>query len=287
MDVVGRSIAQDPRDDKSAGRLLADTQRAFDRVAPAYHRSNVDNVLLHAMRRRLWRMVERYVAPHAHLLDLGCGPGTDDVEFAARGYQVTGIDWSPAMVREARRRVADCGCGHAVDVRHVGIQEIDRLAPETFDAACSNLGPLNCVPDLEAVAGAIARRLRPGGVLVASVIGRVCPWEIALFAARRDWRRLRVRFAARATPVPLEGEMVWTRYYTPAAFSRAFAAAGFDPIEQRALGLFAPPPYLQALAERHPSAIDALQRLDDAVGGWPVLRGMGDHFLIAMRRGGR
>lgn len=263
---------------------LADTQRAFDGVASGYHRSNVDNVLLDAMRRRLWRMVDRHVPRRAHLLDLGCGPGTDEVEFASRGYRVTAIDWSPAMVREARRRVGEAGMARAVDVQHLGIHEIDRLAPRTFDAACSNLGPLNCVPDLDAVARAIARRLQPGAVFIASVIGRCCPWEIALYSARRDWDRLRVRFAPRMTPVPLDGETVWTRYYAPAAFARVFAAAGFDTIERRALALFTPPPYLDAVATRHPSAIAALQRVDDAIGGWPVLREMGDHFLIAMRR---
>ncbi len=263
---------------------LADTQQAFDGVAASYHRSNVENPLLDAMRRRLWDAVERHVPAGAHVLDLGCGPGTDIVPFATRGYRVTAIDSSAAMVHEARTRVREHGLAGTVDVHRLGIQDIARLAPATFDAACSNLGPLNCVPDLAAAARAIAERVRPGGVLIASVIGRVCPWEIAVYTARRDWRRVRVRFGVDLTPVPLEGRTVWTRYYRPAAFARACAAAGFRSIERRALGLFAPPPYLDAFARRHPSAVAALQRIDDAIGGWPGLRAIGDHFLIVMRR---
>jgi len=263
---------------------LNDTQHAFDGVAPAYHQSNIENALIEGMRRQMWRAVETYVPRGGHLLDLGCGPGTDDVAFAARGYRVTAIDWSPAMVNEARRRVSAHRVEDRVTVMHLGIQEMEWLRPATFDAVCSNLGPLNCVPDLDKAARSVAERVRLGGVLVASVIGRVCPWEIGVYAARRDWARLRVRFARGLTAVPLEGRTVWTRYYAPAAFERAFADAGFALVERHAMGLFAPPPYLQAFAQRHPRLVAMLQGLDEIAGGWPGLRSMGDHFLVVMRR---
>jgi 2-polyprenyl-3-methyl-5-hydroxy-6-metoxy-1,4-benzoquinol methylase len=79
--------------------VLIDTRRAFDGVAPIYHQVNVENRLLAWMRAQLWRAVSRHVPPASHLLDLGCGPGTDEAHFAAQGYRVTAIDWSPAMVR--------------------------------------------------------------------------------------------------------------------------------------------------------------------------------------------
>jgi hypothetical protein len=84
--------------------------------------------------------------------------------------------------------------------------------------------------------------------------------------------------------VPLEGHTVWTRYYTPGGFERIFAAAGFTRVSLRSLGLFAPPPYMQAFANRHPGLVGALQRLDDRVGAWPAVRALGDHFLVVLRR---
>jgi len=261
-----------------------DTQRAFDGVAATYHQSNADNRILAAMRERLWRAVEQHVPIGSHLLDLGCGPGTDEAYFATHGYRVTATDWAAAMVHEARLRVGAAGLDAKVDVLHVGVDELHRLAPATFDAAFSNLGPLNCVADLNAAAHQIAGRVRVGGLFIASAIGRVCPWEIALYAWRRDWKRLNVRFARGLTPVPLERRTVWTQYYAPAAFERAFVGAGFARVERRALGLFVPPPYMQAFADRHPRAIRALQSIDDLVGGWPGARAWGDHFLVVMRK---
>jgi len=267
-----------------ASMMLRDTQRAFDGVAAGYDRSNAANRMLVHMRARAWQAVDAFVPQHAHVIDLGCGPECDAEHLAGRGYRVTAIDWSHGMVDEARRRVAAAGLIDRVDVLHVGIHELDRLAPVQFDAAYSNFGPLNCVDDLAGAAQLIAGRLRPGGILVASMIGRVCPWEIAIYLARGPWLRAAVRFRRDPVPVPLEGRTVWTRYHTPAEVEHTFAAAGFTRASLRTLGLFAPPPYLEGFASRHPHLVSALQRLEDRVGGWPGIRAWGDHFLIVLRK---
>jgi SAM-dependent methyltransferase len=153
-----------------------------------------------------------------------------------------------------------------------------------FDAAYSNFGPLNCVARPHAAAHMIADRIRPGGLLVASVIGRVCPWEIAVHAARGRFSRAVVRFGRGLVPVPLEGRTVWTRYYTPREFVQIYALAGFRRVALRTLGLIVPPPYLQGFAGRHRPLVATLQRIEDAVGAWPGVRAWGDHFLIVMRK---
>lgn len=264
--------------------LLTDTRQAFDGVAAGYERSNADNPILCAMRDRVRATVVQCVSPGEHMLDLGCGPGGDVEYFARRRYRVAALDWSPAMVAQAQRRIDAAQLGARAAVHHLGIDEIDRLAPTMFDAVYSNFGPLNCVPDLTASARRIASRLRSGGVLIASVIGRVCPWELALYLSRGDWTRATVRFSRGPVPVPLDGRTVWTQYHSPRSFARTFMDAGFTSVHVRSLGLFAPPPYLQSVALRHPRAVSVLQRADDVFGGWPLVRGHGDHFLIVLRR---
>src|SRR5215204_7243627 len=41
--------------------------------------------------------------PPANILDLGCGTGLSSLLFFEKGYQVTGIDGTGAMIRRARK----------------------------------------------------------------------------------------------------------------------------------------------------------------------------------------
>jgi len=48
----------------------------------------------------------------SRILDLGCGTGRHAIEFARRGFDVTGVDFSEAMLTRARERGAP-GAGSA------------------------------------------------------------------------------------------------------------------------------------------------------------------------------
>lgn len=263
---------------------LAQTAAAFDGVAPGYDQQNERNVVIRWMRARARRWLLEDLPAGASILDLGCGPGTDAVPLAEAGFDVTAMDWSAAMVEVATARSRQARVGARLSVCHVGLHEVDRWPAGTWDAALSNLGPLNCVPDLDAVAHTLHARLRPGGRVVVSVIGRWCPWEWLIYTARADWRRLRVRTRAGWVAVPLEGRTVWMQYLTPRVCIDAFAKAGFVVHRQRALGVLVPPPYLEAFCARHPTLVAWLMRLEDHVAAWPVVRGCGDHFLLELRR---
>lgn len=274
--------AAPPRHDARDASRLLDTQRAFDSVAADYDGPRGNNALIQRMRATLWACVAGELAPGSRLIDLGCGTGLDAHEFARRGYQVLATDWSPNMVERTRRRARAAGLEARLSAAHVGIQELERIEGE-FDGIYSNFGPLNCAPDLPAVAAQCARLLRRDGCLVFSVIGRLCPWELGYYLARGRLGRATVRAARGMTAVGMNGHTIWTRYYLPREFHRAFAAH-FTLEHHRALSLFLPPPYLVDLYQRHPGWGERLGRLDDRLGALPLLRAMGDHFLIVMRR---
>jgi ubiquinone/menaquinone biosynthesis C-methylase UbiE len=263
---------------------MAETASAFDAVAGEYHATNSANPILRDMRRRTLAVLGRHVARGSAVLDLGCGPGTDQEALLGAGYTLTAIDVSVEMVAHARRRAETIDAGARPTVLCCSIEELSIFASASFDAAFSNFGPLNCVSDLREVAGGLHRVLRRGGVLVASVIGRVCPWEIALYLARGDLPRVFTRFHIGAVGVPLKAARVWTRYYVPSEFARAFAPAGFRLVDLQALGAVSPPPYLEGFAGRHGTLTARLLALDEAVARWPVVRSVGDHFLIVLQR---
>jgi SAM-dependent methyltransferase len=262
---------------------LVRTRAAFDSVAADYDGTRT-SALLRDMRADVWRYLEPRFAPGSRLLDIGCGPGEDAEHFAALGHRVTAIDWSPRMVERARARAAQPSLHGRLEALCLGAQQLERLpGVATFDGAYSNLGPLNCVPDLQSVAAQCARLLVAGAPLVMVVMGRWCPWEMVHYGLRGRWARIRVRFAPGGAEVGLNGHRVWTAYYTPREVMRAFARA-FEFVHCRGLALCAPPPYLTEFARRRPRTYQWLRGLDQRFAGWPLLRQLGDHFILHLRR---
>jgi ubiquinone/menaquinone biosynthesis C-methylase UbiE len=263
---------------------LRDTQTAFDSVAPDYDGARGNNAQIQDMREEMWRWLDATFAPGSRLIDIGCGTGLDAIRMARLGHRITATDWSPQMVRRTADRAAHAQLAARVQAIAAGAQELERVAGDAiYDGAYSNLGPLNCAPDLRQVSRECARLLKPGAALVFTVIGRVCPWEIAHYLRRRQWARVKLRFAHSFVPVNMNQHTIWTHYYGPGEFYRAFRRE-FSLSHYRGLCLLVPPPYLSWLRERHPRWHDRLWRLDRRVAGWPLLRAMGDHFLIVMRK---
>jgi ubiquinone/menaquinone biosynthesis C-methylase UbiE len=269
----------------SAAIRLRDTQEAFDSVAADYDGPRGNNELIQDMRRELWRWIARAFAPGSRLLDLGCGTGLDAVHLAHLGFDVTATDWSPRMVERTQERARLANLTERVRAVAVGAHELQHLTAEesSFDGAYSDLGALNCVPDLTRVAHQCARLLKSRGTLVFTVIGRVCPWEMGYYLVRGNWGRVRVRFERDVVAVGMNQRRVWTRYYGPREFYRSFER-DFALLDHRALGLFVPPPYLPWMRERHRRAYEWLWRVERHAAGWPLLRAMGDHFLIIMQK---
>jgi SAM-dependent methyltransferase len=95
------------------------------------------------------------------VLDVCCGTGLLAAELAARGYRVTGVDASEAMLARARRLL-----GLHARLIHAKLPELP--LETTFDAAtCTLDGFTYLAPeDLPPTVEAIARVLRPAGWLV-------------------------------------------------------------------------------------------------------------------------
>lgn len=281
---MNKACNSSPAEPVSTSPQLRDTQDAFDSVAADYDGPRGNNDLIQDMRREMWRWLDSTFDPGSRLIDLGCGTGLDAIRMAQLGHHITATDWSPQMVGRTRERAERERLTNRVTAIAVGAHELQRLDGDgAFDGAYSDLGPLNCVPELAEVARECARLIKPGGALVFTVIGRFCPWEMAHYLRRGRWARVKVRFARNVMPVSMNNHTIWTRYYRPREFYRAFEPH-FTLDHFRGLCVFAPPPYLTWVRDRHPAWHDRLWRLDRRVAGWPLLREMGDHFLIVMKR---
>ncbi len=95
---------------------------------------------------------------------LQCHIGTDTVSLARLGARMTGLDFSPAALVEARRLAELAGAD--VDFHEADVY----LAPEVlgrglFDLVFTGIGALCWLPDIRRWAEVVAALLRPGGQL--------------------------------------------------------------------------------------------------------------------------
>lgn len=125
------------------------------------------------------------LAPGARILDLCCGFGRHSLELARRGYEVTGLDFSPNLLRHAR----EAAQSENLDVTWIEADMREIPAPaQPYDAVVNLFSAFGFFGDdrEEArVAEAVARVLAPGGQALIETVNR----EIML----RHWMPLRWR----------------------------------------------------------------------------------------------
>jgi SAM-dependent methyltransferase len=203
----------------------------------------------------LLRMLAARAAPGGVIVDLGCGSGRWARKLNRAGYEVLGIDQSPAMIRMARKNAPDSEF-------LIGSLWSARLPP--CDGITSLGECLNYSFDEKAGKGAVARLFRrayraltPGGVLVFDFAhpGRLPPGK----TERRNWsegrgwtvltsvsgdreenvlcRRI-VSFRKTGRCYRRSEETHWLRLYRPEAIAAELAQCGFRVRKLRGYGQF-------------------------------------------------
>jgi ubiquinone/menaquinone biosynthesis C-methylase UbiE len=99
-----------------------------------------------------------------HILDAACGPGKYAEILLERGANVLGMDLSPAMITEARKRNPEKGQFFVHDLE----EPIHMCADASVDIVLCALA-LHYMRDWQPAIREFARVLKPGGVFVYSV----------------------------------------------------------------------------------------------------------------------
>ena len=149
--------------------------------------------------RAAWSALLRTVVPAqpSRVVDLGCGTGSISAVLVAQGHAITGVDFSEAMVGEARRK--------ASEVRLVvGDVAAPPLRAGSFDVVFAR-HVLWAMPDPEESLRAWTDLLSPDGRLVL-VEGR---WQTGAGLSRDECVRLVGRVREDVTSIQLTDPVLW------------------------------------------------------------------------------
>ncbi len=267
------------------------TAAAFDRAAAGYDAQYQANSIMAWLRQQNLAAFQSAFPANSRLLEIGCGTGEEALALGTLGYRIVAIDLSPAMIACARAKHMHGAT--PIEWRVLPAGELTTLlldfGPAAFDGAYSSFGVLNCEPQLDRAASALADLLRPGAPFICSVMNRWSGWEIGWGLTHlRPWHAFR-RMCRGWTQASLSAsggtQAVPVRYYTPQAFARAFAPHF---ALRRVFGwpVFLPPPSLDPIVGRLPTLRTWLESAERRWQGRRPFCALGDHFLIVLERAG-
>jgi 2-polyprenyl-3-methyl-5-hydroxy-6-metoxy-1,4-benzoquinol methylase len=113
-------------------------------------------------------LLEKVPIKNGQLLLLGVGGGREAIPLARLGFEVTGLDFVPEMVEQAKQNAARNGV-HLEGL----VQEISQLdlPPDSYDIVWLSNRMYSCVPTRDrriAMLQRIHKTLRPGGYFICS-----------------------------------------------------------------------------------------------------------------------
>ena len=139
------------------------TREAYDRLAAVWSATTDDGPFNGFLERPALRSLVPADLVGASVLDAGCGSGAQAEWLLDQGAGVIGIDLSPSMIDEARRRCHGRGTFLVAD-----LAEPLPVEPRSLDGITSSL-VLHYVRDWSVPLGSFAAALRPGGWVVLSL----------------------------------------------------------------------------------------------------------------------
>ena len=263
--------------------------RAFDNAALSYDSDTRSNPMMRWLRANSLRVLWANFTAGDYVLEVGCGTGDEAVALARRGVRVFATDASAGMVEKTNQKVRSTGLrAYLVEARVLPAQELRKLLQEvgqgSFSGAYSSLGALNCAPDLDANASALAELVLPGGKVVISLLGKYCLWETAWYLAARQPKTAFRRGRGLAWGTAVAGGETMPVYYWSLRQIKAAFKRDFEIRKVRSLPWALPPTYAATFIGRHPLLMRLLNRLEARTSGmWPFYT-LGDHVLLELTR---
>lgn len=254
---------------------------AFSRTAEKYDSFAEDHPHLTRMRNKVYSHVMQHVPRGARILELNAGTGTDAVQLAQRGYRVHATDIAPGMLNRLREKVDTLALHDRITLEERSFLSLEKVQGAPFDAIFSDLGGLNCIPDLAPVIQQLPKIIKTGGVVTWVLMPHICLWEMAE-VFRGNFSLAFRRFSRGSVRANLEGLKFDVYYFSPRKVIEWFGN-DFRLLALEGLSVLTPTAESKNFARLHPGLYRALSWLDDRLSPhWPW-HGWGDFYILTMK----
>ena len=134
--------------------------KKYSDAAKEYDKISQDDEYI-ADKKMALAVIDELKLKNAKIIDFGCGTGLSSVEFFEKGYEVTGIDITPEMIEEAKKR----------PFKRLICQNLDtplKVEDNIFDAAVLT-GVMEFIQDPLALFKEVNRVLKADGVFAITI----------------------------------------------------------------------------------------------------------------------
>lgn len=250
---------------------------AFDSYAAAYDAHFTNSLIGKAQRSRVFQFIAPILTNCQTVLEVNCGTGEDAITFAEKGKTVLATDISSQMiaVASAKKKL------HNLQFKICNATEIDALEG-TYDLVFSNFGGLNCLnaEELSLFSSAAAKKLKPHGFLIVVLMSNNCFWEKLYFLLKNKPFRRKLKSGAETT---IEQAHFTTFYYSDNELKSTFKP-DFYCIQQKPIGLFIPPSYMENKMRKRPRLLKLLIKLEKAFANFSFQANSADHILMVLQK---
>jgi SAM-dependent methyltransferase len=195
---------------------------------------------------------------------LQCHIGTDTLSLARLGARVSGLDFSPASLEQARALAERTST--AIDFHEANVYDaVDVLGAGRFDLVYTGIGALCWLPDIRRWAAVVAGLLRPGGRLF---IREGHPMLWSLNELNSDLLSVELSYFERADPYVFDDDSTYVE--TDVAFTDNVSHSWNHGLGEIVTALFDAGMTLTMLVEHQSVPWNALpgQMVEDGDGEW-------------------
>ncbi len=259
-------------------QLAQNKNLAFDKAATNYDANFTNSSIGKAQRQRVLGYLKDWLPFKQNILEINCGTGCDANWLTKNGHSVIATDVSIKMLEIAKNSYPN------IEFKQCPFNQIkQQFNKQSFDTIFSNFGGLNCIDknQLAHFFNDAKTLLKPGGNLVAVIMGRNCIWE-KLYFYYKNASKVDRRLNNEGVDTVIEGEIFKTYYYTPYQI-KEITNENYHIKMVKPIGLFIPPSYLQPYFSKHKRQLKFLNFIENFFHpNW--LANYADHYIIHLQK---